>query len=60
MNDVWLKKENQLRQMEELEKVMFAPCSNILISDELLLNDGLIGFSANDIESEDHSVRKTG
>ncbi len=46
--------------MEELEKVMFSPCSNIFISGELLWDDGLIGFSASDIESEDHSVRKTG
>ncbi len=60
MNDVWLKKENQLRQMKELKKVMFAPCSNILISGEILLDDVLIGSSASDIESEDHSVRKTG
>ena len=60
MNDVWLKKENQLRQMEELEKVVFAPCSNILISGELLLDNELIGSSASDIESENHSDRNAG
>ncbi len=47
-------------QMEELEKVMFAPCSNKLISGELQLDDGLIGSSASAIESENHSDRIAG
>ena len=39
---------------------MFAPCSNILISGEILLDDGPIGSRASDIEGENHSDRKAG
>ncbi|KAL7502175.1 hypothetical protein ACHAXN_000579, partial [Cyclotella atomus] len=63
MSDVWLQKRNRLRQLQELEELIFAPSASILMnkkSGELVLDDELIGSRAGDVESKNHSERKAG
>jgi hypothetical protein len=51
MKDIWMQRKTQLRQFEDLEKLMFEPTNELLLnkkSGELVLDDELIGSRAGD------------
>jgi hypothetical protein len=59
----WMKQKKSLRKMEIIEEKMFQPSVNILMSrksDELFLDDELIGSWSSDVECKTLSYRKSG